>query len=192
MNLAYYKELRRKELIKNIIFITFILLLAVVSTFCIYHKFVDTRDEILKSNSIEVDFHSQGSNKFSITKYEPVSDNVGLSSKAHRFTIKNNTNKKVRYIIRLNKDQNTISVDKCSAYQIPSNLIKVAIHKQNEVSDVYNLDDFENQNLIESELEALEEVTYTVRFWISKSSLIFNEYNNYHYHGLFQVEEKIS
>lgn len=189
MNTAYYKELRKKELIKNIIFIIFILFFALFSTYYIYNKFVYTRDEILKSDSLEVSFHEKMANKFELNKIVPVSDNVGLSSKAHRFSIKNNTNTTVKYVIKISEDEEKIKKDKCQERKIPPNLIKVAIHKKNEVSTIYNLDDLEDGNIEIKNIEPREEVEYTIRFWTSKNSLTLDDEINYHYHGIIEVYE---
>ena len=45
MNTAYYRELQRKELRKNIIFTICILLFATLSTYYIYNKFVSNIKE---------------------------------------------------------------------------------------------------------------------------------------------------
>lgn len=189
MNTAYYKKLRKKELIKNTIFIIFILLFAFLSTYYIYNKSVDVRDKILKSDSLEVSFHEKMANKFELNKIVPVSDNVGLSSKAHRFTIKNNTNTKVKYVIKIFEDQEQVKKDKCQERKIPPNLIKVAIHKKNEVSTIYNLDDLEDGNIEIKTIDPKEEIDYTVRFWTSKNSLNVDSEINYHYHGMIEVYE---
>ncbi len=188
MNLAYYKRLQRKEFIKNIIFIIFILLFATISTYYIYNKFVDTRDEILRSESLSVSFHDENGNRFSITKFNPVSDNVGLSSKAYKFTIKNNTNTNVKYVIKIAEDTDYFIKDGCGLEnKIPLNFIKTGIHKKNEISTIYNLDDLNNNELVIDTIEPKEEIEYTIRFWISADSLMMD--NNLHYHGLIQVEE---
>ena len=38
-----YKSIRRRETIKNVVYISLILLVAIVSTYLIYDKFVDER-----------------------------------------------------------------------------------------------------------------------------------------------------
>lgn len=189
MNIAYYKELRKKEIIKNTIFSVCILLFAFTSTYYIYNKFVDTRDEILKSDSLEISFHEKNGNKFSLTKIIPISDNVGLSSKAYRFTIKNNTNTKVGYIIKISEDKEKVKEDGCLEQRIPLTIIKAAIHKKNEISSIYNLDDLENGNIEKNVLNPKEEIDYTVRFWTSNNTLNFDDTQDYHYHGIIEVYE---
>ena len=189
MNMKYYKELRRKELIKNTVFIIFILLFAFISTYYIYNKFIDTRDEILKSESLEVSYHEKDGNKFSITKIIPISDNVGLSSKAYRFTIKNNTNTKVKYVINISEDKEKKILDDCIDRQIPLNIIKAAIHKKGEVSSIYNLDDLEDGNIEISTIEPRGDIEYTIRFWTSKNYLTIDDDLEYHYHGIIKVYE---
>ena len=188
MNMAYYKELQRKELIKNSIFIVFILLFAVISTYYIYNKFVDKRDEILRSDSLEVSFHEKDGNHFSIEKLISVSDNVGLSSKAYRFTIQNNTNTKVKYVIRIAEDLQKILDDNCMDNKIPLNVIKMAIHGKNQVSSISNLDDFIDGNILIDTIDPRQKVDYTMRFWVSNHSLVLDNIN-YHYHGIIQVDE---
>ena len=96
MNYNLYKQARKKMLIKNIIFMSVIIGLALVSTYKIYDKFQDERDKISNSSSLEVTFHDKAGEKVAITKITPVTDSVGLSSRTYRFTIKNNTATKVK------------------------------------------------------------------------------------------------
>lgn len=191
MNTAYYRELQRKELRKNIIFTICILLFATLSTYYIYNKFVSKRDEILKSNSLEVIFHEQNGNHFSINKLSPISDNVGLSTKAYRFTIKNNTNKRVKYMVRLKQDKEKIKQDNCVNTQIPNSIIKFAIHAKNKENNIYNLEDLENNTVVVKELGAKEAEQYTIRFWTSiNNALALEDSHSYHYHGIIEVIEQ--
>lgn len=186
MNYAYYKKLQRKMMIKSGIFIFVILLFACISTYSIYNRFKDTRDEILSSESLEVAFHNKEGNNVSLTKVNPVTDAVGLSSKSYTFTIKNNTNKKVRYVIKIKEDKATIEEDDCEGV-IPFNIIKTGIHSEGEVSNIYNLDDLEDGIIVNRIIGAKKEINYTVRFWISQNSLAIS--NNFHFHGMLEVEE---
>lgn len=187
--MAYYKELQRKELRKNIIFTIFILLFATLSTYYIYNKFVDERDEILQSASLEVIFHEKDGSHFFLNRSSLVSDNVGLSSKPYRFTIKNNSKKLVKYKIMLDKD---LARTNSSTYneEIPKSIIKVAIHEKNKANSIYNLDDLENNNLVVTELDAGKEIEYTLRFWTSiDNTWHFNDDVTYAYYGLIKVVE---
>ena len=187
MNYAYYKELRRKEMIKNTIFIIFILLFASISTYLIYNNFKDQRDEILKSNLIDVVYHN--GNKLNITKITPVTDYVGLSTRAYTLTIKNNETRWVRYKISLKENTELVESDKCSKKKIPLNIIKVGIHPKGEVSKIYNLDDIEDGVLAMNDIAPKSEAHYTVRIWISENSVATT--TNLHYHGLLEVSAEV-
>ena len=56
MNCNLYKQARKKMLINNIIFMSVIIGLALVSTYKIYDKFQDERDKISNSSSLAVTF----------------------------------------------------------------------------------------------------------------------------------------
>lgn len=188
MNYAYYKKLQRKEMIKNGIFITIILVFACISIFYIYNKFKDTRDAMISSESLQVTFHEKEKDKVTMTKVTPVTDAVGLSGKSYTFTIQNNSNKKVKYEVKIIEDEKEIKKDGCLEDRIPLNIIKAGIHREGEVSEIYNLDDLENGVLTKQTLAPQEQVKYTVRFWISNSTLTTGP--NMHFHGLLKIEEK--
>ena len=57
MNYNLYKQARKKMLIKNIIFMSVIIGLALVSTYKIYDKFLDERDTPPPSSSLAVTFN---------------------------------------------------------------------------------------------------------------------------------------
>lgn len=185
MNYTYYKQLRRKELTKTFIFTVFILLFASFSTYYIYDKFEDSRDFLVASDSLEVVFHD--ASDVSITKITPVSDSVGLSSKAYTFTIKNNTMTKVRYKVKVVSDTEKIQEDDCSSFQAPLNIIKTGIHKEGEVSTILNLDDLEDGEIVTDYLAPQREVKYTLRFWVSQNTLSLG--NHLHFHGKIKVVE---
>lgn len=182
---TYYKNLRKKELMKTAIFTIFILLFTCISTYNIYNKFKDSRDEIMSSKSLNVTFHEK--NEVTINKITPVSDSVGLSSKAYTFTIKNNTNKKVNYIVKIEKDTKTIKEDNCGEYQIPLNIIKTGIHQEGEVSQIYNLDDLEDGIITTRTIGPQKQTNYKIRFWISKNTLTLGA--DLHFHGIIKVVE---
>ena len=75
-----YKEMRKKEIIKNTIYISFILLIAIIPTYFIYYKFQDDRSIESNSDSLDVTYLEKTGDKISITKVTPVTDSVGLSS----------------------------------------------------------------------------------------------------------------
>lgn len=183
MNYAYYKKIQREFIIKNVLFILVILFFACLSIRFIYDRFKDTRDEILSSESLEVAFHNKNGNQVSLTKINPVSDAVGLSSKAYTFTVKNNTNKKVHYIVRLKEEKSKNG----GSEVIPLNIIKTGIHSEDEVSSIYNLDDLDHGIITDRYIGPMKEVHYTIRFWISQHSLAID--GDFQFHGLLEVEE---
>ena len=89
-----YRYNRRKEIVKNTVYIFFILLLAVVSTYYIYQKFQGNHDIDFSSESLDVTYHENSGDKISLTKVIPVTDSVGLSSTAYLISIKNNLTEK--------------------------------------------------------------------------------------------------
>ena len=80
----------KKEIIKNVIYTSIILLIAVISTYKIYDKFKNDRETDFNSKSLEVVYQNSTKDKIEITKVTPVTDSVGLSSNAYRLSIKNN------------------------------------------------------------------------------------------------------
>ena len=79
-----YRYNRRKEIVKNSIYIFFILLLAVVSTYYIYHKFQGGRNIDFSSESLVVTYHESSGDKVSLTKVIPVTTAEYGQSKARR------------------------------------------------------------------------------------------------------------
>lgn len=66
-----YKSIRRRETIKNVVYISLILLVAIVSTYLIYDKFVDERKIDSSSEMLEVTYRDNSGNKIVITKVTP-------------------------------------------------------------------------------------------------------------------------
>ena len=96
-----YAYNRKKEIIKNTVYITFILLIAVVSTYFIYNKFQKTRTVDFNSDSLDVSYHEASGDRISINKVTPVTDSVGLSSKAYTISVKNNLTENVHYKVKV-------------------------------------------------------------------------------------------
>ena len=99
-----YEYNRKKEIIKNTVYITFILLLAVVSTYFIYNKFQKNRSIDFNSASLDVTYREASGDKITIKRITPVTDSVGLSSKAYTMTVKNNLTEDVNYCIKIIDD----------------------------------------------------------------------------------------
>ena len=188
MNYQIYRKARNKMLIKSLVFIFLILLIACFSTYKIYYKFESTRDKISSSPDLTITYHGKQGENVKITKVTPVTDAVGLSSNAYKFTVKNNTGTKVKYRVVLKEDKKKNKKDSCGDNKIPDNIIKIGIHTSGEVSKIYNLDDLEDNVLDIGTVSPQSEVNYTMRVWISKSALVLDE-NDMHYHGIIKVEE---
>lgn len=182
----YYN--RRKFIMKNIIIMSFILLLAVFATYHIYYKFQEERNIDYSSDSLDVTFHEKSGDKIDITKLTPVTDAIGLSSNAYALSIKNNLTEPVSYKLKILDDIDGIINDSCGQQQIPKELIKVAIKETNAKIKILNLSEIEN-NIIETDtLAALGEKKYTIRVWITNEQAVTVN-PNLHYHGIIQVLE---
>lgn len=182
----YYN--RKKEWIKSGIIIAGILLIAILSTHYIYYKFKDERNIDYNSKSLDIIFHEKDGAQITLQKITPVTDAVGLSSQAYTLTIKNNLTEPVQYQIKLVDDTNAIKIDDCKEYQIPKNLLRVAIKENNKENSIYTLSELEEGVLIYDKVKALEEADYTIRVWTSNGSSLPNG-TNLHYHGIIQVIE---
>ena len=187
MNYANYKKIRRKHLIKTGIYIFFILAFAMGATYYIYHSLEDENKEIRSSESLDVVFNEKNGEVVTIKKVRPVTDAIGLSSRAYTFTIKNNNNTRVNYDIKIVSDDDVILEDECGDKQIPLNIIKAGIHERGKVSDIYNLDDLKDGLLVSTSIGPKKEVDYTIRFWISNNNLIVD--SQLHFHGRIVVVE---
>ncbi len=188
MNYMMYKQARKKMLIKTIVFMILIIGISVFASITIYNKFKNVRDKKYNSPSLEVTYHSTQGNKVSLNKVTPVTDYVGLSGYAYKFTIKNNKNKKVKYQVKLLEDLKTYEKDDCTDKKIPNSIIKLGIHKSGDSSKIINLDDIDDDVIATGVLGPKKEEKYTVRMWVSQSDSIVID-KNLHYHGLLKVTE---
>lgn len=183
-----YTYNRRREIIKNTIFITIILLLAVVSTYYIYAKFQVNQTVDYNSKSLDVTYHEKSGNKLTIDKVTPVTDSVGLSSKSYNIVLKNNLTETVDFKIKVLDDLETIVEDECSDNLITKDSIRISIKNGNKENKIYNLDELEDGILLAEELDALETKNLSIRVWVKQDSVLPLG-SNMHYHGLVQVEE---
>lgn len=183
-----YTYNRRREIIKNTIFITIILLLAVVSTYYIYAKFQVNQTVDYNSKSLDVTYHEKSGNKLTIDKVTPVTDSVGLSSKSYNIVLKNNLTETVDFKIKVLDDLETIVEDECSDNLITKDSIRISIKNGNKENKIYNLDELEDGILLADELDALETKNLSIRVWVKQDSVLPLG-SNMHYHGLVQVEE---
>lgn len=180
----YYN--RKKQMIKSAIMITFILLVAIGATHHIYYKFKSERNVDYNSESLDIVFHEKSGDKITLTKITPVTDAVGLSSKAYTFTIKNNLTIPVEYKIKVIDDLDTILADNCSELQIPKEMIHIAI-KNDKDTQIFTLSELEDGTLLDSKIKALDEKEYTVRIWTTKNTL--QSGIELHYHARIQIIE---
>ena len=64
---------------------------------------------------------------------------------------------------------------------------KIAEVFANQVSDIYNLDDLNNNIIVNKVIGPQKEEEYTLRFWISKNTL--TQEADMHFHGIIEVVE---
>lgn len=181
--MLYQLKLRKKE----IFVIAFILIFALVATYRIYYKFENSSNVKYNTLTIDTIFHEKTGAEVNLTKLTPVTDAVGLASRAYTFTIKNTTNKNLKYSITIVDNEEKTEADECLEYQIPHNLIKFSIHKNGEKSNIYTLSDLVNGQVLTRVIKANQEEEYTMRFWISGNSLQTGA--KLHYHGLIKVND---
>ena len=178
----------KKYLIKNIIYTTLIILLAIFSTYNIYYKFQDDRDVNYNSESFVVTFHEKSGDRMSITNVTPVTDSVGLSSKAYSLNIKNNLTVPVLFKIKIVDDLDRVVADNCQNELLSKDFIRISIKNGKEDNQIYNLNELKDGILLDDEMKALEDRELTIRIWVNRDSNIPLN-TNLHYHGIIQVLE---
>ena len=184
-----YQINRRREIIKNTVFIFFIMLLAIIPTYYIYNKFQGDRDTLLNSESLDVTYHEKSGNKLTLNKVTPVTDSVGLSSKAYLISIKNNLTEKVDYKLKIKDDIDRINEDFCNDIIIPKDNIRISIKVSKKPSKIYTLNELEEDDtLLIDTMDALETKNISIHIWIKQDSTLPRG-SKMHYHGLMQVEE---
>ena len=183
-----YQIQRRREIIKNTVYIFFILLLAVVSTYYIYNKFQGDRNIDFNSESLDVVYHEKTGDKLTINKVVPVTDSVGLSSKAYLISIKNNLTEKVGYKLQILDDLETQKEDLCGDNSIPKEDIRVSVKVNKNSNKIYSLSELEDGILLDEVMDALDTDNIAIRLWIMKDSQL--PYGSkMHYHGLMKIIE---
>lgn len=183
-----YQSIRKKEIIKNTVYIIFILLLAVIPTYYIYNKFQGDRDISVNSTSLDVTYHENTGDKITMTKITPVTDSVGLSSKAYTITIKNNLTETVDYKVKLFDDVEKVTEDMCDDMLVSKDVIRVSIKTNKMTNKIYTLTELEDNVLLEDTMEALEKKNISIRVWVKQDSGIPSG-SKLHYHGIIKVEE---
>ena len=182
----YYN--RKKYLIKNVVIITFILLVAVIATRSIYYKYSEARNVNYSSDSLEIVFHDKEGAEINLTDPSPVTAAIGLSSKAYTLTIKNNLVEPVTYQLVLIDNLEKIVADYCENFQVPKELLKVSVKGVNNKNNIYYLSDLVSGTLATDTIGALEEKNYSIRIWVANNTSV-NIANDLHYHGIIKVLE---
>ena len=180
---------RKKELRKNIIFSTVILLLAVFSTYYIYNKFQGDRDIDFSSESLDVVYHDATGDKITISKITPVTDSVGLSSKSYNISLKNNLTEDVLYTIKVVDDLEQVELDECEDNLISKDNIKISVKINKQDNAIYQLDELEYGVLLHDTIDALDTTDISIRVWIKQDSNLPSG-SKLHYHGKIQVVEE--
>ena len=172
---------------RQLVKIGMILLFAIIPTYFIYNSFKDKRDQIRSSESLSITFHESEGDKVTLKEVAPVTDSVGLSSRAYTFTIKNNLEVPVKYSVKLIEDTQAINDDKCATNRIPMQVLKVGIHKGREENKVLSLNSITDNIIAFGTVAGYSSEEYTVRIWAQKGSLATD--NDLHFHGILQVIE---
>ena len=167
-----YKSIRRRETIKNVVYIGLILLVAIVSTYLIYDKFVEERKIDSSSEILEVTYRDNSGHKLAITKVTPLTDSVGLSTTNYGVTLSNNLTEKVNYRIKVKDD------------------IRISVKAGKKETKIYTLSELIDGVLIEDSIKALEKEEVSIRVWVSQNSTLPLG-SNIHYHGILEVEDYI-
>ena len=177
----------KKELIKNGIMLSIILLIAVFSTYHIYYKFQNDRNVDFNSESLSVVFHDVGE-KIKITKVTPVTDSVGLTSTTYSLDIHNNLTVGVPYQIKIINDSDMYFVDDCEENMIPEEDIRISVKVGKSDNEIYTLSELEDGVLLTNTVDALSTDPIYIRVWIDKDSTLLVG-SKMHYHGIIQVVE---
>ncbi len=184
-----YEYNRKKEIIKNTVYITFILLLAVVSTYFIYNKFQKNRSIDFNSASLDITYREASGDKITIKRITPVTDSVGLSSKAYTMTVKNNLTEDVNYCIKIIDDTEE-NENYPEESLISKDNIRISVKVNKDETEIYNLDELDEleQVLLDREIEALGTDNISIRIWIKQDTKLPAGSDMY-YNGLIQLVE---
>ena len=183
-----YQKYYRKHMIKSIIIIIFLFAFAIVSTYLIYNNFSSKRERDIDTGEMEVVFHSEAGNKINLTKFTPVSDAVGLSSREYSFTVKNSTPNSVNYKIVLESNTNKINKDNCFSKMIPSELLKLSLRVDHQAPVAKILSEYQDNVLYADTLDANSEEDYSIRLWAINSDFVIDR--DSHYHAIIKVIEE--
>lgn len=174
-----YNNYYRKQQIKSIIIITFLLLFAILSTYFIYNKFSKSRQIDIDTGEMEVVFHEKDGNLINIDKFTPVTDSVGLSSKEYSFTINNKTSNAVRYKIVLEPNYTNCIDYNCINSTIPYELLKLSLRKNSNTPTAGILSEYPNNVIHEDKIDAFSEIDYSIRMWPINSNFLVDKNSNF-------------
>ena len=190
-----FTKSQKKEWLRNGIYIFFILLLAVISTHYIYYSFQDDHSVDFNSESLDVTYRENTGNKIALTKVIPVTDSVGLSSKAYVISIKNNLTEKVNYKIVIEDDEDFEEIldedseDEEESTVIPKEDMRISVKNGKQGNKIYDFDELEDGVLLEDTINALESKNITIRLWVKHDSSVTNN-GELSYHGIMKVVEE--
>ncbi len=185
-----YTYNRKREMIKNTVYITFILLLAVISTYVIYNKFQKNRSIDFNSDSLDITYHEATGDKITINKVTPVTDSVGLSSKVYLITVKNNLTEDVNYKIKILDDEEANANYETESLITKDN-IRISVKVNKEDTQIYSLDELEEGVLLDTEIKALDTNNISIRVWIKQDTKLVAGSEMY-YNGKIQLIEENS
>lgn len=181
----------KKEMIKNVIYVAFILLIAIISTHYIYNKFQVDRNIDIDSESLDITYHENSGDKLTIKKVTPVTDSVGLSSKSYLISIKNNLTEKVNYKVKIIDDLDAVLEDQCEEKLIPKEDIRISIKVNHKDNEIYDLAELEDGILLDDNVKALQTNNISIRLWTKQDSTLPMG-GKFHYHGRIQIIEELN
>ena len=177
----------KKSLIKNLLYVSLIVLIACLATYKIYDKFHTERSTnyTTSSKALDIAFDAETGNKILLEDINPLPDNLGLSTNPYTFTIENNLTESANVIIKI--EDNNKKMDKVKDKLIPKEYIKISVKTKGHDTDIYTLNELEDGILLHSKIDALSKEKYTVRIWVSSDIDTTN--TDLYYYGKISILE---
>ena len=182
-------RVRAKEV--QLTFVCVVICLAVVLTSC-YFAFSAVRDHkdysTISVGSFDVSFNDMGEVLGNIVDLSPVVktlDMDGVKQDPYQVQIKNTSDKTKTFQIRLVKDSDMIREDGCKSKQLSYQYLHYLVD-DGKVESLSN-EVKKSPVLVTTTLDAGEEVTHSIRIWVSTE--IPDQYIDYHYHAKLVVKE---
>lgn len=179
---------RKKEIIKNTLYISFILLIAIISTYKIYYKFQGNRDSDVSSESLDIIYHDSTRDHIILKKVTPVTDSVGLSSNSYSISIRNNLTETVSYKVKIVDDLDSVIEDECEDFLIPKEDIRISIKVNHNDILIYDLSELEDE-ILSTDIKALDTDEISIRVWVKQDSTLPMG-AHMHYHGKIEIIEE--